>query len=72
MWCSSTRTIRQLARAIVIATFTIMITAPANVVAQEATTGAIEGQAIDAQGLAIPGATVLVTGAQGTKTFVTD
>ena len=33
MWCSSTRTIRQLARAIVIATFTIMITAPANVVA---------------------------------------
>jgi hypothetical protein len=40
--------------------------------AQEATTGAIEGQVVDAQGLAVPGATVMVTGAQGVKTFVTD
>lgn len=33
--------------------------------AQEATTGTIEGQVVDAQGLAIPGATVIDTGAQG-------
>ena len=27
---------------------------------------------VDAQGLAIPGATVIVTGARGSRTFVTD
>ena len=72
MSCSNTRATRQLASAIAIATFMMVTIVPGNVVAQEATTGAIEGQAIDAQGLAIPGATVLVTGVQGTKTFVTD
>jgi outer membrane receptor protein involved in Fe transport len=46
--------------------------ARAAVAAQEATTGTIAGQVIDAQGLAIPGATVTVTGARGTKTAVTN
>jgi hypothetical protein len=40
--------------------------------AQEATTGAIEGRVVDAQGLAIPGATVVVAGPQGSRTFVTN
>ena len=40
--------------------------------AQEATTGTIEGQVTDAQGLGIPGATVTVTGPQGSKSIVTD
>ncbi len=40
--------------------------------AQEATTGAIQGRVVDAQSLAIPGATVVVTGLQGARTFVTD
>lgn len=40
--------------------------------AQEATTGSIGGEVVDAQGLPIPGATVTVTGPQGSKAFVTD
>src|SRR4051812_4908363 len=40
--------------------------------AQETTTGSIGGQVVDAQGLALPGATVSVTAAQGTQTFTTD
>jgi outer membrane receptor protein involved in Fe transport len=39
--------------------------------AQEATTGTISGRVVDAQGLAIPGATVTVTGQQGEKTVAT-
>src|SRR5882672_6346181 len=39
--------------------------------AQE-TTGTIKGRIVDAQGLAVPGATVTVTGPQGAKTTVTD
>src|SRR5690606_30235437 len=39
--------------------------------AQE-TTGTITGQVVDTQGLAIPGATITVTGPQGAKTAVTD
>ena len=39
--------------------------------AQE-TTGAIKGRTIDAQGLAVPGATVTVSGTQGSKTTTTD
>jgi outer membrane receptor protein involved in Fe transport len=39
--------------------------------AQE-TTGSIAGRIVDAQELAIPGATVTVTGPQGSKTVVTD
>ncbi|HEX5473849.1 MAG TPA: TonB-dependent receptor [Vicinamibacterales bacterium] len=41
-------------------------------IAQETTSGSIAGQVMDAQGLAIPGATVTVTSAQGSKTFVSD
>src|SRR5690349_18500354 len=44
---------------------------PAASLAQQATTGSLSGQVTDAQGLAIPGATVTVTGPQGTLTFVT-
>lgn len=40
--------------------------------AQETTTGAIGGRVVDAQGLAIPGVTVTVTGRQGAKTATTD
>jgi hypothetical protein len=40
--------------------------------AQETTTGSITGHVIDAQGAPVPGATISVTSAQGTKTFVTD
>jgi hypothetical protein len=39
--------------------------------AQE-TTGTVAGRLVDAQGLAIPGATVTLTGPQGARTFVTD
>jgi hypothetical protein len=40
-------------------------------IAQE-TTGSLAGQVVDPQGLAVPGATVTVTGPQGARTFVTD
>jgi hypothetical protein len=40
--------------------------------AQETTSGSIAGQVVDAQGGVLPGATVTLTSAQGTKTFVTD
>ena len=40
-------------------------------IAQE-TTGSLQGQVTDPQGLAVPGATVTVTGPQGARTFVTD
>jgi outer membrane receptor protein involved in Fe transport len=39
--------------------------------AQE-TTGTITGRLIDTQGLAVPGATVVLTGPQGAKSFVSD
>lgn len=40
--------------------------------AQETTTGSIGGRVVDDQRLAVPGATVTVTSAQGTKTSVSD
>src|SRR5688500_6677371 len=40
--------------------------------AQETTSGSLAGQVVDAQGAAIPGATVTVTSNQGSKSFVTD
>ncbi len=39
--------------------------------AQE-TTGTLTGRFVDTQGLAVPGATVTVTGPQGAKPFVSD
>jgi outer membrane receptor protein involved in Fe transport len=39
--------------------------------AQE-TTGTLTGKLVDAQGLAVPGATITVTGPQGSKSFVSD
>ena len=39
--------------------------------AQE-TTGTVAGRVVDAQGLAVPGATVTLTGPQGPRSFVTD
>lgn len=38
----------------------------------QATTGTLTGRLVDAQGLAVPGATVTVTGPQGARSFVTD
>jgi hypothetical protein len=40
--------------------------------AAQETTGAISGRLLDSQGLAVPGATVTVTGPQGARTVVTD
>jgi hypothetical protein len=40
--------------------------------AAQETTGSIGGTVVDAQGLAVPGATVTVTGPQGARTSVTD
>jgi len=48
----------------------LVVAAAGAAVAQ--TTGTIAGQVVDSQGLAVPGATVTVTGAQGMKTTVTD
>src|SRR5262245_34818712 len=41
-------------------------------VSAQGTTGTIIGRIVDSQGLAVPGATVSVTGPQGTRTAVTD
>jgi hypothetical protein len=38
----------------------------------QATTGTLAGRLVDAQGLAVPGATVTVTGPQGSRSFVSD
>jgi len=48
-----------------------IVTMAASAFAQE-TTGTMRGRIVDAQGLAIPGANVTVTGPQGAKTAVTD
>ena len=49
----------------------LLVAASAPAVAQE-TTGTVNGLVVDAQGLAVPGATVTVSGAQGTKVAVSD
>ena len=49
-----------------------LVVAAAPAAAQDATTGTITGQVVDAQGLAIPGATVTITSPQGQRAFVTD
>jgi outer membrane receptor protein involved in Fe transport len=51
--------------------FVLTLAAGVSAFAQE-TTGTISGRVVDAQQLAIPGATVTVTGVQGAKTVVTD
>ena len=56
-------------RVIIIALIACSIAA--RVVAQE-TTGTLSGRIADAQGLALPGVTVTVTGSQGAKTTTTD
>jgi len=48
------------------------VLAVAGLAAAQETTGTISGRIVDAQGLAVPGATVTVTGPQGSKTSVTD
>src|ERR1700712_1583622 len=40
--------------------------------AAQSTTGALTGRIVDTQGLAVPGATVTITGPQGTRSVVTD
>jgi hypothetical protein len=42
------------------------------VASAQGTTGTISGRIVDSQGLAVPGATVTVTGPQGMRTVVTD
>ena len=49
-----------------------IIVAAAGIAAAQDTTGIISGRLVDTQGLPIPGATVSVTGTQGTRTVVTD
>ena len=49
----------------------VVLTVPGVSAAQE-TTGKISGNVVDAQGLAVPGAAVTVTGAQGARETVTD
>jgi hypothetical protein len=44
----------------------------AGLAAAQETTGTITGRTVDAQGLAVPGATVTVSGPQGQKTAITD
>ena len=44
----------------------------ASPLAAQETTGKIDGRVTDAQGLAVPGATVTVTGPQGSKNSTTD
>ena len=52
--------------------FAALVVCAVGIAAAQETTGTISGRIVDAQGLAIPGATVTVTGPQGTKTVVTD
>ena len=49
-----------------------LLFALAGVASAQETTGTLSGKLTDTQGLAVPGATVTVTGPQGAKTFVTD
>src|SRR4051812_9066630 len=56
-----------------ISAFLVMLAfAFSGVAAAQETTGSSGGQVVDAQGLAVPGASVTVTGPQGARTVVTD
>jgi len=52
--------------------FVILMLAAAGSAFGQETTGTISGRVVDAQQLAVPGATMTVTGPQGAKTVVTD
>jgi hypothetical protein len=58
-------------RVVIISFIVCSVAAVAGAAAQE-TTGTISGRIVDAQGLAVPGVTVTVTGSQGAKTVVSD
>src|SRR5436190_913263 len=49
-----------------------LLFALAGVASAQGTTGTLSGKLTDSQGLAVPGATVTVTGPQGSKSLVTD
>ena len=49
----------------------VLLAGTISVFGQE-TTGTMTGQVVDAQGLAIPGVTVTITGTQGAKTVASD
>jgi len=50
----------------------VILTCSTLAIAQENTTGSIAGQVVDAQNLAMPGATVTVVSPQGSRTLTTD
>ena len=50
----------------------IVVLMCAGVASAQQTTGTITGRATDAQNLAVPGATVTLTGPQGSQTTITD
>ena len=50
----------------------VFVLALTGAVAAQETTGSISGRVVDPQGLPVPGATITLTGAQGTRTMVTD
>ena len=50
----------------------IIVLTSAGIASAQQTTGTITGRATDAQNLAVPGATVTLTGPQGSRTAVTD
>ncbi|HUL99649.1 MAG TPA: carboxypeptidase-like regulatory domain-containing protein, partial [Mycobacterium sp.] len=54
------------------ALFLAFVLAVAGLASAQATTGTISGRVVDGQGLAVPGASVTVTGPQGAKTTTTD
>ena len=73
-WCvqrnnRSNPPLRHTARLFVL--WMVLVTVGAPAMAQE-TTGSVSGLIVDAQGLAVPGATVTITGPQGARTVVSD
>jgi outer membrane receptor protein involved in Fe transport len=50
----------------------VAVLALTGVASAQETTGTLTGKLVDAQGLAVPGATVTVAGPQGSKSFVSD
>ena len=57
---------------VIIASIALLVGSVGHLAAAQETTGRIAGRVVDAQGLALPGATITVTGPQGDKTAVTD